>query len=1451
LSWGGTAARWSEDELLELASQSSGGAALVDELVEAALLVETPCGGFRTRAAETVRLIASLRQSFPSRPVTDGRGLILDYRFLHRPRRRPSRNVSRTIALKRLETLAAAPGQALLTALLPEMASEFQIETTERTLSALKRKDRSAVVVTAGTGSGKTLAFYLPVLTHIASELHSNPNPGVLALAIYPRNELLKDQLRTVVSLAERAWQQNSNEPAISVGNWFGLTPTSARDAKKNWKSFSHRGSTAYKCPFLTCLDDDCLGRMAWKQADLEAGRERLTCLSCGREIHERFLRLTRQSAVKDPPALMLTTTESLNRQLANPRNLRAFGIAPASVQVVLLDELHIYEGTTGAQNAYLFRRLKNALKRDPVWVALSATLANADEFLSQCVGVPKQDVTVVSPDLGAMDDVGAEYLLALRHNPASGTGTLSTTIQTCFLLTRCLDVLAPNPYVPPPSSSGVTGSKVFAFTDKLDVTNRLYWDLMSAEGWAYPGQPLQRNIFTLAHLRSCSQGKMNPQCREPGAERDLDGQWWWLPELLGHGLDTDRQLGLGRTSSQDRGVSEHAELIIATSTLEVGFDDATVGAVIQHKAPHSPASFIQRKGRAGRDPRTRPWTVVVLSDWGRDQSAWDAYDLLFDPDLPARSLPLDNRYVQRIQTTYILLEWISREVSAYSSGANVWSDLAAPATVLTDNPEDRKRISDRQAKVRTALESLLVPGPHRNRLRRYIRGALGLATNDESESIVDSLLWDGPRPLLLAVVPTMVRRLRDDWALEEPARDDPNVRNRVPLRDFAPGNLFDDLLGTDTVFRGPGLENVEAPFLPALRTIRDFIPGTVSRHFGIRADNKRHWIAPALSNGAGTGVVDVQATYNGTQQTIVAVGDSRIPVFAPTCVTLTPVPRQVRDHSRIDVAWESSISAVESGFAIQLPESVRRVFEEIVCHLHSRGGAVRQVRFARRAAGTVFTPDAEHLNLRFVDGTGGDAALGTESYVDGVAVRVNVPACPTTPSSRERTAWLHWYLLHTDALPQTVNRFSRDTLAAAAQVIWCRDILGTSNVSQLSDASLSGQLAEAAFLLGRLRTEVHGDVEREDEEDAGHFVDDDWLRSDAVIESVRMALEVAGGDRTREWSKWAKRRYTLTAASVLLRAGEGLSGGIDPESLVIDIDEDDDQLAWITETSPGGIGAVEAFSQALVNSSHLVSYAIATAVAPTDLEQLDDDLLTVVERADGGLRSMGGEVLEAWRDGHQTALAKLGAYFERSEELGVPLHRSAKTALATRLLGPGAHPQLFDVVSQWMLIRDRLSEGGVFPSSRVLAAVLASESVNDDVLRLPSGADGQRRSRAISNILWPSGSDIEPNAISNPFADLPAVDLVTLRGSSAFAPVQFPVDAWNADVRSAVHARLLNDREVCLRFDRATRTEVRRVLLDLQTAPIEDGTVFVHPEVVAVVGVGINREIWLRLRGR
>ena len=221
------------------------------------------------------------------------------------------------------------------------------------------------------------------------------------------------------------------------------------------------------------------------------------------------------------------------------------------------------------------------------------------------------------------MQEEGREYQLVLRGDPVSGTSLLSTTIQAAMLQGRILDPLADSP------SADAFSRKAFLFTDDLDVTNRLYHDLLDAEGRTSWGRENHQKL-PLATYR----GPQWPRRRE----RFRLGQDWALCEWIGHALvQPPERLYVSRTSSQDRGVDPNAQIIVASPSLEVGYDDRQVGAVIQHKAPRDPASFLQRKGHAGRLRATRPWTIVVLSDYGRDRLAYQAYDQLFDPSWRSR----------------------------------------------------------------------------------------------------------------------------------------------------------------------------------------------------------------------------------------------------------------------------------------------------------------------------------------------------------------------------------------------------------------------------------------------------------------------------------------------------------------------------------------------------------------------------------------------------------------------------------------------------------------------------------------------------------------------------------------------------------------------------------------------------------------------------------------------
>ena len=97
--------------------------------------------------------------------------------------------------------------------------SGFQVRSLERILFT---EGENGTVITAGTGSGKTLGFYLPALLQIANLIDSSN--WVKALAVYPRRELLKDQMLEAYKLARKLDNIliSSGKRKIRIGAFFG-----------------------------------------------------------------------------------------------------------------------------------------------------------------------------------------------------------------------------------------------------------------------------------------------------------------------------------------------------------------------------------------------------------------------------------------------------------------------------------------------------------------------------------------------------------------------------------------------------------------------------------------------------------------------------------------------------------------------------------------------------------------------------------------------------------------------------------------------------------------------------------------------------------------------------------------------------------------------------------------------------------------------------------------------------------------------------------------------------------------------------------------------------------------------------------------------------------------------------------------------------------------------------
>jgi DEAD/DEAH box helicase domain-containing protein len=278
----------------------------------------------------------------------------------------------------------------------------------------------SHVVVTSGTGSGKTECFLLPILASLAEEAQTwparypvqgadwweagdgwmaqrdadNRPAAIRALILYPMNALVEDQLqrlrKAIDSPAARAWyQQYSRNNPIYFGWYTGRTPVSGKPTNK-----------------------DRLSDLREYLSGAAAGAQQIQAEIAARERSEDdryfFPRLdggemrSRWDMQVTPPDILITNYSMLNVMLMRQMEEGVFARTKAWLEsdrkhvfTLVVDELHMYRGTTGSEVALLLRNLLLRLgldkRPDQVrFIAASASLTSSEsglQYLSQFFG--------------------------------------------------------------------------------------------------------------------------------------------------------------------------------------------------------------------------------------------------------------------------------------------------------------------------------------------------------------------------------------------------------------------------------------------------------------------------------------------------------------------------------------------------------------------------------------------------------------------------------------------------------------------------------------------------------------------------------------------------------------------------------------------------------------------------------------------------------------------------------------------------------------------------------------------------------------------------------------------------------------------------------------------------------------------------------------------------------
>jgi len=1480
LSWGIVDGFFSQDELQERASRFlermdshafEDPQGLLDWLENERLLwpVHGEDGRYRTRMAETLRLLARLRQIFPDKPENraarwrTGKNLVADFRVLLRPRSFPKRRFTPQDVLAALQGTALDARQvAVVKALLrvkskePLKLAQFQITATRDILSQRVSNKRSfGTIVCAGTGSGKTLAFYLPAFTTMARWLGGQP--WTKCLALYPRNELLKDQLREALGQAKRVNEVLPAGIRLSIGVLYGDVPKVARDLidsspqrAKHYDAWEQVGDKALRCPLSDC--PHCNRRLLWLLDDIQKGLERLSCesKSCGFKVGPDEIRLTRESLSRSPPDLLFTTTEMVNQRMATSMG-KLFGFKQPEHQrprLVLLDEVHTYEGVHGAQVALLLRRWQKLIQARPHFVGLSATLADAERFFADLVGVRRTDVIEVSPDDSEMEPEGMEYQVALRGDPVSGASLLSTSIQTLMLMRRMLE--------PNGVSRPAYGKKVFAFTDNLDVNNRLFFDTLDAEGWKRQGTPDPRKPWgSLATLRAREHS-------DHGA-RLAEGQSWVVAEWIGHSLTTGTRAAVDRVSSLDRGINRSAEIVVATSSLEVGFDDPEVGAVVQHKAPRSAASFLQRKGRAGRRREMRPWTLVALTDFGRDRLAYQAYEQIFSPMLTPRYLPIGNRHVLKMQATYALLDWVAVVTSAGSTPMDAWLIFSAPA-------DERYPIQLQRQKAAIELLRKVIENPvDRDRFTRYLQEALGL-----DESTLQDVIWEPPRALLTSVIATCLRRLERNWKVATSGKTEAQEPStpRAPLPEFIPRALFGDLNVPEVQVVLNNAFRRREEWMPVAQALREFAPGRVSHRFSIQHQNQRNWVRlPEV--GDTLWLEDFckpeYATEVGRFEVPWSENKQSFAVIRPLQMNTMEPPEEILSTSNAFPVWSTTLRTSSEGHRLSLPRGSKwlKLIDALWIHTHALSEPVELIRFTPKVTVSLKIKGGEAservVSFKRRVGQEGDesVALGFNADVDALAIDPRLPDSLVAPCTSDprllralRPALFRQRLQDDSRLDGIANRFQRDWLADACFSAMAGEALEAGIPLQeawrriRSDGKALPQMLDILFMAfpatedgGDGSEDAVGEVER----GRRHQELLELLDESSVLTVLGEAATVLWTAPDASWEPWLRRRVRSTLGAACLEAIHILCSQIGAEDLLLDLDavgtEPGDRL-WLTESALGGAAIIEYFLSRYGDDPRRFFGLLDSVLAPSDFEEIDFQLRALLLRLcapDAGRDEELVSAMEAVRksEAHKDWVERSNHLRRLLSDRGFLVNQPFVAALFARLLRPGSSAATDAMLARLLDAWDAAEATLGVELAPQLVALWESknEALDSTLTRASEVLLGERRGWRYSTLLgllWPRGSSVRAESLktSNPYTSLPASDRLLIE---VLLPQQdIEVRLEDPDWLTVLTDRLITHGHARLSAPETELRKLREAMLAMLIEPLDIGALLVNPRV-------------------
>jgi hypothetical protein len=512
---------------------------------------------------------------------------------------------------------------------------DFQVECWQ-TVNRLDRErvrddHKKAAVISAPTGFGKTEAFLGPIYKLLLDGRQEG------AAIVYPSRALLQDQLGRILPHLHRI--NASHDESLSVGLYMGGQPWKMEEVETS--KFFDRTQSRPRFKLTNCW----CGSAEEPHALEFHGSSQTYEIRCeedeGHCFSDSELILPRSEVIfSNQPDILLTTLESLESFAHKPHYplIDVF-------DTIVLDEIHLNTQLRGAHAAKIIANVNDISDEPLLWLGSSATIDNPARFGRQIFGIEDEtNIEALRPPESDFDRNHADtehyyFLLA----PEDGPGVSSMSIQQYMLLGHCLledDI-------------GDRG-KLLAFIDSISQVNQKNVQLVNADSdrqlWQYHADQ----------------------------EDDVE-DWRALASSMGHQF-IEEPLEIMRVFADegfDSEIAARSDLLLSTSFLEVGIDVGEITIVTQYRTPWDLSSFLQRAGRAARQPGTDSHIVVFLSNLTNDANMFYRAEQFLDSSIRT-PLNVDNPVV----------EWIHDRFNEYYRRS---SDINANQNKYRSNIEEHK----------------------------------------------------------------------------------------------------------------------------------------------------------------------------------------------------------------------------------------------------------------------------------------------------------------------------------------------------------------------------------------------------------------------------------------------------------------------------------------------------------------------------------------------------------------------------------------------------------------------------------------------------------------------------------------------------------------------------------------------------------------------------------------